>query len=799
MTRPCHRWMFLPLFLLVPAAVVRAQPPQDENSWKASGTKGAVVAGGQPAVDAGLAILRGGGNAADAAVATLLALSVTDSGAFCFGGEVPIMVYDARRKVVEVVAGQGAAPRLATRAYFAAKKGGIPGKGIEPAAVPAALDACLKTLDRHGTRTFAEVAAPTLALLDRKAKPWHADLARTLRRLIEAEKASPNDRRRGLRLVADYFYRGPIAREIDTWSRANGGLLRYSDLATHVTRVEEPVSVEYRGRVVYKCGPWTQGPYLLQAMRLLEGFDLRGMGHNRPDTIHLTAEALKLALADRDVYYADPLFVEVPLKELLSKKYADLRRPLIDGKRASLEQRPGDPRGGKALLARGEARKGLGGPANDTTTCLAADAQGNVVAATPSGWSGVLAGKTGVWLGTRLQSFNTWEGHPNCIEPGKRPRITLTPTLVLKDGKPVLAISVAGGDGQDQASLQVLLNVLDFGMSPAEAVTAPRFGTNHHLGSFRQTPPQLGSLLVYREVGEGTIKELEKRGHKVKMRKPPLWAPTALTIDPKTGMIRAAGDPRARRHAGAVDAVGGRKVSAVPPAVREQFRLSPFYKKYVDASGFPVVGSAKVSDVAMREAAYLVDQMLAGREDVRRALINNRVRMAVMAATEQTTDIPEHSDLKPKDYWNRRARGLGATRWRPAVSCAEENLLNLEGDRYRKENILVHEFAHAIHEMGLNSIDRTFDARLRDVYDASLKKGLWKRTYAATNHKEFWAEGVQSYFDCNAPEGHEHNGIDTRAKLAKYDAELFKLVDEVFRQSKWRYVRYDRRPSPGRK
>src|SRR5262249_16411836 len=157
----------------------------------------------------------------------------------------------------------GTAPRLATREHFA-KRGGIPGKGVEPAAVPGALDACLTALDRYGTRTFAEAAAPTLCLLDRHAKDWHADLAQTLRRLSHAEKAAATARRRGLRLVADYFYRGPVAREVDAWSRANGGLLRYSDLATHTTRVEEPATVDYRGHTVYKCGVWTQGPYLLQ-------------------------------------------------------------------------------------------------------------------------------------------------------------------------------------------------------------------------------------------------------------------------------------------------------------------------------------------------------------------------------------------------------------------------------------------------------------------------------------------------------------------------------------------------------
>jgi gamma-glutamyltranspeptidase/glutathione hydrolase len=507
------------------------------------------VAGGEGAVEAGTQILRSGGNAADAAAATILALSVTDSGSFCFGGEVPILVYDAQRRVVAVLSGQGAAPQLATREYFASK-GDIPGRGIEAAAVPAALDACLTLLDRFGTRTFAFVVEPTLRLLDRHEREWHADLARTIRRLVEAEKGS-TDRRQGLRLVADYFYRGPVARELDAWNSSHGGLIRYTDLATHVTRVEEPVRVDYRGYTVCKCGPWTQGPYLLEALRLLEGYDLKSLGYNRPDLIHVTVEAMKLALADRDVYYADPLYVSVPLEELLSTNYANLRRLLIDMRHASLLQRPGDPRGSKALLDEVNARKGLGGPANDTTTCLVADGQGNVVAATPSGWSGVLAGRTGIWLGSRLQSFNIWPGHANCIEPGKRPRITLTPTLVLKNGKAVMAVSVAGGDGQDQATLQILENLIDFGMSPAEAVTAPRFGTNHFVGSFRQTPPSLGSLFVNPEVGEGTIQDLKARGHKVAVRKPPLWAPSALSIDPKSGAINAAGDPKAGRHAAA--------------------------------------------------------------------------------------------------------------------------------------------------------------------------------------------------------------------------------------------------------
>ena len=196
--------------------------------------------------------------------------------------------------------------------------------------------------------------------------------------------------------------------------------------------------------------------------------------------------------------------------------------------------------------------------------------------------------------------------------------------------------------------------------------------------------------------------------------------------------------------------------------------------------------------VCWRHAISSVE-LLADRPDVVQALIKNKVRFAVMSPKEQTTDVPEHSDLKPKDYWDKRARGLGATRYRPAVSCGEENLLNLKRDRYYNENILIHEFAHAIHEMGLNSLDPKFDARLKTIFTKAIEQGLWKKTYAATNHKEYWAEGVQSYFDCNAPAGGVHNDINTREKLAKYDPELFKIIDEVFKQSKFRYVRYDKR------
>jgi gamma-glutamyltranspeptidase/glutathione hydrolase len=333
--------------------------------------------------------------------------------------------------------------------------------------------------------------------------------------------------------------------------KVNGGLIRYTDLATHVTRKEEPVSVEYRGYTVYKCGFWTQGPYLLETLRLLEGFDLKRMGHNQPDTVHVMVEALKLGLADRDVWFADPLYVNVPGKALLSREYADLRRSLIDLKRSSQEQQPGDPRHMKALLPRPEWPRGPGYADKDTTTCVVIDKNGNAVAATPSGFNGGLVGRTGIWVGCRLQSFNAWEGHANCIEPGKRPRITLTPGLVLKDGKLVLALSCAGGDQQDQALLQLLVNCLDFGMGPKEAVTAPRFGTLHMMSSFGQAAPQLGNVLVYPNIGDAVMRGLEERGARVALQKVAWGRPVVVRVDPQTGVIEAAGDPTAKRNAGA--------------------------------------------------------------------------------------------------------------------------------------------------------------------------------------------------------------------------------------------------------
>jgi hypothetical protein len=235
-------------------------------------------------------------------------------------------------------------------------------------------------------------------------------------------------------------------------------------------------------------------------------------------------------------------------------------------------------------------------------------------------------------------------------------------------------------------------------------------------------------------------------------------------------------------------------VAAAPfaPKVEQPPRdwgLSPKYEKCVSLDGFPVLGSAKVSDFALFEAAYVVDRMLADRPEALRALTKARVRLAVMAWDERTMDVPEHSDLTPPAYWNRRARGLGATQHRPAVSCAEENLLGYPGDPYSTENILVHEFAHAVHEMAMSQLDPTFDARLKTAFEEARAKGLWDDTYAATNRAEYFAEGAQSWFDTNRPPDSQHNDVDRREELEAYDPVLAALVSEAFGGTSWRYVR----------
>lgn len=530
-------------------------PDPSRIGWSASGKEGVVAAGKPESVAAGLSILLAGGNAADSAVATLLALSITDYGSFAIGAEVPFMIYLAEKREVKVLSGMGSAP-LDPSAIQWYREHGIPKSGIKSAAVPAALSTCFAALKLYGTMSFEKAVAPALALLDRGGAEWHPDLAATFRKLIEREIETAGTREEKLQAARDRFYKGDIAGDLEAWYIEQGGFLRRADLAAHETRVEDPVGAGYRGHTVLKCGPWTQGPYLCQTLRLLETFDLKRSGFLSADHIHLAAEAMKLALADRDEHYGDPLFVKVPMEKLLGDEYTRLRAPLIDPHRASREVRPGDPVAMKALKGPGTPRPAPGG----TTTCCVADRWGNVVAATPSGNPPfVKPGKTGVTHATRLSSFNTLADHPNCIAPGKRPRITLTPTLVLKDQKPAFAVSVAGGDLQDQVTLNLLLDAIDFGMLPEAAVRAPRFSTEHLQDSFDPSPDrqaafkQHGSLRVHSGVARTVLEELKARGHEVTTTDGPIGNPSMIFLDPATGRMHAAGDPAAGRHAAAVD------------------------------------------------------------------------------------------------------------------------------------------------------------------------------------------------------------------------------------------------------
>jgi len=575
--------------------------------------KRGVVAGGQPlSVEAGLRIFQRGGNAVDAGVATVLAASVIEFSHFSFGGEVPILIKLKGQKVV-VIEGMGQAPMKATREFFvnrassdampgagAKKTGLIPSTGPLSATVPAVLDACVTALDQFGTKTLAEVMEPAIQLADgfpidelrvqyiKTRAPifaqWEAakrvflpggevpkvgdifvqaDLARTLREIVRAERLASrgtrNNRHAGLMAARDYFYRGPIARRIGDYMQANGGLIAADDFAKFAAKVGQPVETEYRGYQVFKAGFWTQGPAMIETLNMLEGFDLKKMGHNSPAYIHTLAEALKLALADRDRYYGDPNFVKIPTTELLSKEYAALRRPLIDERHASLAQQPGDPMNMKAVLASAVQTIGRASAlpemerANDTTCVNVVDKDGNMFSATPSGaWlPAVVAGDTGVLMGQRLQSSLTDANSPNVVAPGKRPRITLTPTLVLKGGEPFMVLSTPGGDNQDQALLQVLLNIIEFGMNPQEAVEAPRFDTQHYVSSFDDHEFLPGSLNIESRVGLKAIQELSQKGHKVKVQGEwgTLSSPTVITYDPKTGVAAAGADPRRSRYA----------------------------------------------------------------------------------------------------------------------------------------------------------------------------------------------------------------------------------------------------------
>ncbi|HXG33836.1 MAG TPA: gamma-glutamyltransferase family protein [Bryobacteraceae bacterium] len=567
-------------------------PAQTSLIWPVRGAREMVVAANNFEAEAGYRMLLQGGNAVDAGVAAVLAAAVTEQARFGLGGEMPLLLKMAGKPVV-AISGVGTAPARATAEYFRnrapepwedpAKMPPIPALGLRAAIVPGVFDGLILALREFGTMSFAQVAAPAIEYTEgfplgdefanflkthrRVLELWPASrdfflpageppepgalfrapaLGRTLRELVAVEKRTRGKRKRKLDAVRDYFYRGPIARRIAAFSQENGGLLGYQDLASYRAELDEPRSTSYRGYEIFKAGFWTQGPVMLQALNILEGFDLKAMGHNTPEYLHTLVEAMKLAFADRDAYYGDPKFAAVPEAVLLSKEYAAERRRLIDPRRASLEHRPG-PIAGPVLPA---SANGVS-PDQDTTSVNVVDRFGNVFCATPSGaWlPSVIAGDTGIPLSTRLQSFVLTPGHPNELKPGKRPRVTLTPTIVLQDGRPVLLISSPGGDNQDQALIQVLLNIIEFGMTPQEAVEAPRFQSAHYYSSFAFHEFTPGRLGLEARIPKETADRLAAMGHAVHVQGP--WgnssAPAVILI--RDGVLEAGMDPRRGRFA----------------------------------------------------------------------------------------------------------------------------------------------------------------------------------------------------------------------------------------------------------
>ena len=580
-----------------------------------TGRKGVVTSGHYLATAAGFRIMENGGNAIDAAAAMCIAVDLMEPQSCGIGGEVPTLVYPAKEGKVYALSGLGWSPQAFTIDWC--KENDIdliPGDGYLPITVPAVVGTWAEAVARWGNKSFSEILAPTIDLaengyalyeglwnslvggqrkftelypstgevyLPNGEVPEIGDLVRNpdyaemLRIMCRAEDAAKGKGRvAGIEAARDAFYKGEIAERIldfitntpveDATGKAHTALLSYDDMAEWHPAVEESVMVEYRGLEVHKCSTWTQGPVFLQQLTLLEGYDLGSMGHNSAEYIHTLVEASKLAFADREGYYGDPDFDDVPLDKLLSKEYAAERRALI-GETASMEQRPGDIGMGIPEYVLEDVaennRRALGVSASDlvdlglshahvsdTTHLDAIDAAGNMVSATPSGgWIGsspVIRG-LGLPLGTRGQMFYLNPDRPNALEPRKRPRATLTPSMVTKNGAPWMAFGTPGGDSQDQITLQFLLNYVDFGMNMQEAVDAPTFYSKHFPSSFYPRKAFPGQFDIEDRVTDEVVDDLTERGHCVNRVDP--WGNgkvMGIRFDKERGTIYAGTSPR---------------------------------------------------------------------------------------------------------------------------------------------------------------------------------------------------------------------------------------------------------------
>jgi gamma-glutamyltranspeptidase/glutathione hydrolase len=546
----------------------------------------AVTSGHYLATAAGFRMLEMGGNAIDAAAAMCFAINLLEPQNCGIGGEVPTLVYIAGEKKVYALSGQGWSPKAFTIDWCRENKIDlIPGDGYLPACVPSVVGTWAMAVARWGKLSFSQILAPTIEIaaegyplypglqrslttnlkkftelypttgevyLQNGAVPQAGDLIRNpdyaamLNMMCDAEAgAKAQGRITGIEAARDMFYKGEIAHRIvefiqqhpvmDASGVAHTGLLSLEDMTEWQAEAVEPVTTNYRGLDVFKCGSWTQGPVFLQQLNLLEQFDLAGLGHNSAAYLHTVIESAKLSFADREAYYGDPNFDEVPMDALLSKAYAAHRREEID-EVASGEMKPGSVMGitpawaatfdvavnnreALDLMSMGETirpYKIKHGHLGDTTHLDAIDKEGNMVAATPSGgWWGtspVIAG-LGFPLGTRGQMFYLNPARPNALAPRKRPRATLTPTLVLKHGEPHMVFGTPGGDAQDQWTLQFFLNIVDFGMSVQEAIDAPSVHSTHFPSSFYPRDAYPKVVEAESRIAGETLAALRSMGH----------------------------------------------------------------------------------------------------------------------------------------------------------------------------------------------------------------------------------------------------------------------------------------------
>ncbi len=622
------RLSFLALMslLAVPVAAQRTQkPPLHAKHWIA-------ITGKPLSATAGAMMFQKGGNAVDAACA-MLAAGTTMHDVLSWGGETQALIYHPKLKKVIGINALGVAPTGATIEYYKSKGHRYPPEyGPLAAVTPGTPGGLMTMLAEYGTMSLEQVLSPaiemaagypieaqTANLIERhkaELKKWkysrpifltHAgaareapepgeifvqkDLVATLQKLVDAERAAlkaGKTRKEAIYAAYDRFYKGDIAQEIVRGTREEGGLFTMADLANWKVRIEEPVSVSYKGIEVYKLPFWQQGPAMLQALNILENADLKAMGFNSPKYMHAVYQAMSLAFADRDFYYGDPYFPpEEPTRGLLSKDYAKARYAQINWERNDSTVRPGDPfpyQGGRnpfseqlakwtVIPAADEApRSGQQDrPANDsgvtpsasipsgdsrfatsdadfreafnrgTTTIEAADAEGWVVSITPSGgWvPAVIAGNTGIGLSQRAQSFvtNPRDGPFNVMEPGKRPRVTLTPTMALKDGLPWLSFAVQGGDSQDQNLLQFFLNVVEFGMTVQQASEAPNINSYQMRSSFGAHESRPGRMLIAAATPDSVRAELKRMGYTLDIEERTSGPINAIWFDRRHGSM----------------------------------------------------------------------------------------------------------------------------------------------------------------------------------------------------------------------------------------------------------------------